>query len=68
VRESPEDAVDREAPRLAHFVRELQAWFEPTFAGSCVERILELRPLERGLGLASRAFVALLRLSSLRAR
>jgi membrane protein len=38
----------------------VRAWFDATFAGQCVERIVELQPAERGLGLASRAFVALL--------
>jgi len=57
---SPEDAGDAEAPRLLRLVHQLQARFEPTFAGRCAERVLEVRPFERGLGLASRAFVALL--------
>ena len=57
---SPEDAAGREAPRLLRLVHRLQARFEPTFAGRCAERVLEVRPFERGLGLASRAFVALL--------
>ena len=60
MRESPEDATGREAARLPRLVRELHARFEPTFAGRCAERILELQPFERGLGLASRAFVAML--------
>jgi len=41
-------------------LRALHAWFEPTFAGRCAERIIELQPFERALGLASRAFVAML--------
>jgi membrane protein len=60
VRESPDAADEREGRDIARRARELRARFEPTFGGRCVERIIELRPLERGLGLASRAFIALL--------
>jgi membrane protein len=44
-------------------VLRLRAWFEQTYLGACVERTLELRPFDRGLALASRAFVALLPLA-----
>jgi membrane protein len=60
VSQPPDEAAGGVTRRLPRLVHELRARFEPTFGGRCVERILELRPLERGLGLASRAFVALL--------
>jgi membrane protein len=56
---TPHDTDDSERWQ-ARRIRALLAWFEPTFAGRCAERIIELQPFERALGLASRAFVALL--------
>jgi membrane protein len=41
-------------------VARVVGWFLQTFPGRCVERTLELRPFDRALALASRAFVALL--------
>ena len=35
------------------------AWFDTTFLGQCVDRILELQPFDRALAIASRAFVAI---------
>jgi membrane protein len=57
---TPHDTDDAAVRWQAHRLRALHAWFEPTFAGRCVERIVELQPFERALGLASRAFVAML--------
>ena len=54
------DTDDAEVRWQARRLRALHAWFEPTFAGRCLERIIELQPFERALGLASRAFVAML--------
>ena len=45
------------------FVVRARGWFEQTYLGRCVERTIELRPFDRGLALASRAFVALLPLA-----
>ena len=41
----------------------LRTWLEQTYAGRCVERTIEMRPFDRALALASRAFVALLPLA-----
>ena len=57
---TPNDMDTSEAPRQRSRMEAVRAWFQTTFAGQCVERIIELQPAERGLGLASRAFVALL--------
>jgi membrane protein len=38
-------------------------WFDGTYLGQCLIRIVELRPFDRALALASRAFVALLPLA-----
>src|SRR5690242_21309647 len=47
-------------PRSQSLVARVSAWFFKTFVGRCVERILELRPFDRALALASRSFVALI--------
>ena len=53
-----DDEHPAEAPRWERIALDLQQRFEDTFVGQCVERIIELRPFERALGLASRAFIA----------
>jgi membrane protein len=60
---TPDDGAPPEVPRFQRIALELQERFEETFVGQCVERIIELRPFERALGLASRAFVAALPLA-----
>jgi membrane protein len=59
---TPDDDTP-EVPRFQRIALELQERFESTFAGQCVERIIELRPFERALGLASRVFIAALPLA-----
>ena len=60
---TPEDPLRPETPRFERIAADLQERFEETFVGQCVERIIELRPFERALGLASRAFIAALPLA-----
>ena len=60
---TPEDPPTPETPRFERILVGLQERFEETFVGQCVDRIVELRPFERALGLASRAFIAALPLA-----
>ena len=57
---TPHETDHTEVRWQARRLQALHEWFEPTFAGRCAERVIEIQPFERGLGLASRAFVALL--------
>jgi membrane protein len=58
--QSTEQADDQGGRSL---VQRLRGWFEQTYLGACIERIIELRVFDRALALASRAFVALLPLA-----
>jgi membrane protein len=58
-----DDPPTQDAPRVERIVLGLHERFDETFVGQCVERIVELRPFERALGLASRAFIAALPLA-----